>query len=182
MPHVSGVQKKDLEQIVDRYRCMPDYYYDGINAVSPEELGDDQQIQNKGYEEGKPVAMWEWSAGTGKLSTVAKVNDVEHLPPIDYRWGFDVEILSHQMNLLYVLLMYGCEVLFVSPNCTPWGSNSRQWTYEKRTNARRSESLALQFLTMVCFLQVLLGRTWVIEKPIASEILVYGRIQYCQDS
>ena len=149
---------------------MPDYYYDGINVVSPDRLGDDKEMMNKGYTKGKPVAIWEWFAGTGsKLSTAARINDVEHLPPIDYRWGFDVNTLPHQMNLVYVFLMYGCEVLFASPNCTPWGSNSKQWTYEKRTSTRRSESLTLQFLTMVCFLQVLMGRTWMIEKPIANE-------------
>ena len=127
-------------------------------------------MTDNGYTKGKPGAIWEWFAGTGNLSTVARVNNVEHLPPIDYRWGFYVNTLLHQVDL-YVFLLYGCEVLFVSPNCTPWGSNSKQWTYEKRTSIRRSESLMLQFVTMICFLQFLMGRTWMIEKPIASEIL-----------
>ena len=65
LSHISEVQKKELEQMVDRYRCMPDCYYDGINAVSPKELGDDQAMQEKGYIKGKPAAMSEWFAGTG---------------------------------------------------------------------------------------------------------------------
>ena len=64
---------------------MRDYYYYGIKVVSPDKLGDDQEMMNKGYTKGKPVAIWGWFAGTGKLSTVARVDDVEHLPPIDYR-------------------------------------------------------------------------------------------------
>ena len=80
--------------------------------------------------------------------------------------------------MLYALLVYGCEVLFASPTCTPWGNNSRGWPKAKLRQERAAEGLTLQFLTVLCFLQVLLGRTYTIENPKGSDIDKESMVQH----
>ena len=77
-------------------------------------------------------------AGSGRLSATARKDNVTHLPPVDYRWGFNVGHWWHQLTILWALLVYPVDVLFASPNCTPWASNSRQWA-EKERQAQRSQ-------------------------------------------
>ena len=107
--------------------------------------------------------MWEVCAGSGKLSAWSRQEEVTHLPPVDFRWGFDMRTLKRQIPILYAFLVYGCNVLFASPNCTPWGANARQWPAAQRREKRVAESKTLQFLAVLCFLQVLLCRCYVVE-------------------
>ena len=149
---------------------MPDCYYDGDPCGGPDTLTNTAAMTALGHVKGRPSVLWECCAGSGKLSAWCKKEAVTHLPPIDFRWGFDMRILRHQIPILYAFLVYGCEMFFVSPNCTPWGNNARQWTPEKRKQRRVAEGKTLQFVAVLCFLQVLLGRCYVVEKPQGSEI------------
>ena len=151
LSHVRGLSKKEKEKWVDKYKCMPDYYMDGKDGVCPEDLVDNDKMSTYGYTRGQPVGLWEFFAGSGKLSALGRAREVPHLPPVDYRWGYDVRTLKHQLYILYAYLVYGCWVLFASPNCTPWGNNARQWSADSRRERRRAEGLSLQFMTMLCF-------------------------------
>ena len=149
---------------------MPDYYYDGAPSTGPEALVHSTAMEALGHSAGKPCMIWELFAGSGKLSAMARRDGVSHLPPVDFRWGYDARRLQHQTKILFAFLVYGCEVLFASPNCTPWGANARQWSPAKRKEKRHAEGLTLRFLTMLCFLQVLMGISYMMEKPRGSEI------------
>ena len=72
---------------------------------------------------------------------------------------------------MYALLMYGTAFLFAAPNCTPWGNNAKQWPEPQRRERRAAESKWLQFLCVLCFLQVLMGRSYGIERPSSSDVM-----------
>ncbi len=168
------------EKMVTKYQCMPDIYYGDGPFIGPQELGKDDVMNNLGLTEGSPVQLWEFMAGSGKLSATAREKDISHLPPVDHRWGYHVGRFSDQMQLLYALLVFGCEVLFASPNCTPWGNNSRGWEKKKLRRERASQGLSLQFLTVLCLLQVIMGRSYIVEGPKGSDMYTESPISLLQ--
>ena len=174
------IDKEKREKMVKKYQCMPDLYYDGESFVGPEELGEDTIMDNLGLVKGAPVQLWEFMAGSGKLSATARAQNVSHLPPVDHRWGYHLGRFADQVKLLYVFLVYGCEVLFASPTCTPWGNNSRGWDKQKLRRDRAWEGLSLQFLTMLCLLQVVMGRSYIIENPKDSDMYTESPISLLQ--
>ena len=107
---------------------------------------------------------------SGKLSATAREEKISHLPPVDRRWGYHVGCFADQMHMMYALLIYGCKVFFASPTCTPWGNNSRGWDKQKLRRERASEGLSLQFPTVLCLLQVIVGRSHIIEGPKGSDM------------
>ena len=84
--------------------------------------------------------------------------------------------------MLFVLLAYGCETLFASPTCTPWGNNSRGWDKQKLHKERRRERGPLQFLAMLCFLQVLIGAGYLLENPKGSDIFKDSTLQLLRNN
>ena len=164
------VDQDKRERLIKKYLCMPDHYYDGDAGTGPQELGDEAVMKELGFEKGCRTQLWELMAGSAKLSATARKEEVSHLPPVDHRWGFHVGRFADQLRLLYVFLVYGCEVLFASPTCTPWGSNSRSWDKGKLRRERAAEGLTLQFLTLLCFLQVVMRRSYLIENSKGSDM------------
>ena len=73
--------------------------------------------------------------------------------------------------------MYGVDVIFASPTCTPWGAHSRSWPADKRRVQRAAQGLSLQFLVLLCFLQSLMGKLYIIEQPQGSEIFRHSCMQ-----
>ena len=68
LSYVTDVDKDEFGKWVDRYRCMPDYYYDGAACNGPTALKDHKAMQSLGLSKGQPSAIWELCAGAGKLS------------------------------------------------------------------------------------------------------------------
>ena len=151
---------------------MYDEYYnwDDENFTNIEALSSIHEMTCRGLQLGVSSTLWEWMAGSGRLSATARTNEVTHLPPLDYRWGINLGHWYHQLIVLWYLLLFPVDVLFASPTCTPWGSNARQWTTEERTRQRTQESLTLQFLAVVFLVQMLLGRAWMLEQPAGSDM------------
>ena len=75
-----------------------------------------------------------------------------------------------QEALLFIQLVFGVEVLFAAPTCTPWGGHSRSWSPADRRSQRQHQKGALKFLAMACFLQTILGRSYMVEHPHNSDI------------
>ena len=158
----SPASMKSLKQ---KYRCMNNEYGD---SLSPEEA----LKQILGRAEGTPEvrSMWETCAGSGKLSARARSRDVSHLPPVDYRWGWDLGRARDQLISLWLLLCCGCRTLFCSPTCTPWSANSKAWEADTREHQRGLENMSVQFVTVMCLLQAILGRWYMVENPTPSDI------------
>ena len=166
--------------MVDKYTVMPDFYYAARAVIGPQQLGDEQVLKELGLLFGYPVQLWELMAGSAKLSSFARERQISHLPPIDYRWGVHMGRSSDQLLLLYILLAYGCQTLFASPTCTPWGNNARGWDEAKLKRERDGEGLALQFLAVLCFLQIVMGRSYMIENPKGSDIYEKSALRHLQ--
>jgi len=127
------------------------------------------------------VKLWEWYSGSSSLSSYAKNSEVPHHPPIDYRYGWNLPKSEHQLKLLQGLLTQGTDCLFASPNCAPWGNDSRAVTEEKRQERRSVETPTLEFLAVACIIQILLGRKYIIENSAYSDIFAKSPLQVLRE-
>ena len=144
---------------------MSDYYYQDGPPVRPPDLVGDRYMAELGYQKWNPVCLWECFSGSAALSTAAKEQGTTHLPPVDHRYGFHMGRFPDQLAMLYTQIVYGTQTLQGSPNCWPWGNNSRGWPREQKARARRGEALTLRFWVIMCFLQVVMGRPYLNEQP-----------------
>ena len=176
---------KGIHKMITKYKCIPDQYHD-----KPEDIitptGFDSLVANRlevddggsGCDMTCPFdvdstplyGLWEWCAGSAALSATARVAGVQHLPPVDYRFGWSLRRFGDQIRLLFGLLFLGTQMLFIAPNCSPWGNNSRALAPSARTAARQDELTMLTFVALCCFLQELLGRRYLLENPAGSDI------------
>ena len=177
LSHLNGeVEHDDLKKYKAKYRCLPEVYYgDEEQYVKPKDFQNWMKESTKENFDAKDKPMfslWEWYAGSGTLSKVAADGGVSHMPPIDYRYGWSISNLGNQLIMLYALLILGVESLFAAPNCFPWGRDSKASQEDVRVKKRSAEKNNLRFLTLCCFLQILLGRGYYVENPKGSDIFV----------
>ena len=113
--------KKEWRKLLRRYGGLPDEYH-GTNPLRDRKLLlDTGAMKSLGHEPLSPATLWELMAGTGGLSRHARETGTRHLPPIDYRWGWDLGRKPCQLAAMYGLIVYGCSLLVAAPNCHPWG-------------------------------------------------------------
>ena len=183
------LEDEKVSRLLRGYRQMPDEYSKS-DMVPPSvaDFGRPAYLQHLGLSPGVPAALWEWCAGSGRLSSTARsffagspagalpstmrprTPGGQVLHPLDHRWGHDLNNPTSQVNLLWSLIYYGTSCLFVSPTCTPWSANSRSWPERQRRRRRAEESLLLGFVALACLVQALLGRGFVVENPEQSDI------------
>ena len=114
--------------------------------------------------------FWEWCSGSSTLSARARTREISHLPPIDYRYGWNMSRPEQQKTLMSGLIAARVTTLFVAPNCAPWGSQTRSMPAETLAAKRDEETIFLTFLCAACFVQVLLGCNYIIENSGYSDI------------
>ena len=171
-------QPLETEKLINKYDVMPDLYYADTDPVRAEGFGNRQMMERIGHSPGDVCTMWEWTAGSAHLSATARDQGVSHLPPIDHRWGFHLGRTCDQERLLYSCLVHGTDCLFAAPTCTPWGGHARSWDRAKRHHERLHQSCTLQLLGMSCVIQMVLGRTFVIENPHRSDLWSDSALQH----
>ena len=137
----------NLKNKLEKYRCMEDEYYQWNEKeyMTIDNLADLHDMASRVHQPGISSTLWEFRAGSGRLSATARDQKLTHLPPLDYRWGINLGHWWHQLIVLWQLLLFPVDVLWASPTCTPWGSNARQWDAEERNQQRNQESLTLHF-------------------------------------
>ena len=124
LQHLKPVmQRPQFNQVLSKYKNLPDVYYGGDTAavVGPDKL-DRHFAERSGPEAVSPVKLWEWYSGSSSVSKNAKDSEIPHLPPIDYRHGWNSSKSEHQLTLLKSLVMQGTDCLFAPPSCAPWGT------------------------------------------------------------
>ena len=104
------------------------------------------------------------------MSQHLKEKSEPHYPPIGYRYGWNLFRREHQLLLLDHLLTQGVDCLFASPNCAPWGNNSRASSQEYRDLKRGEETASLTLLAVACIFQFLPDRQYLIENSAYSDI------------
>ena len=95
---------------------------------------------------------------------------MSHLPPIDLRYGWYIGRRPDQILLLYGILCIGVTCLFAAPNCALWGNMTRNLPRDALLTLREQEHPTLTFIAMLCFLQHLMGRMFMVETSGASVI------------
>ena len=173
LKHLSAdMSKAQLNHTCSKYKQLPDAYYggDAEHFVTPDRL--EKHLDEASDKDDRPltVKLWEWYSGSSSLTKKAKTDGISHHPPIDYRYGWNLSKVAHQLQLLYTLIKFGTDCLFASPNCAPWGNDSRAVSEVLRVERRASETSTLQFLTVACIFQFLLGRKYIIENSAYSDI------------
>ena len=166
------------QKLIKKYDQMPDKFYEGINEIGPVCFGSRQMMDKHGYTPSVPTDLWEWMAGSATLSATARTRKMTVLPPIDHRWGFHMGTKPTQEKLLYTLLVYGTDLLFGSPTCTPWGGHARSWDEENRAEQRQAQGRSLDFLGAACVIQLCLGRHFVLENPHGSDIWTESALRH----
>ena len=113
--------KPKFSNVCSKYKNLPDVYYGGDEDkfVTPEKF--EQQV----LDTSKSKSFWEWYSGSSSLSHFGKGKGKSHHSPIDYRYGWNLSVRAHQLSLLFRLLVQPVDLLFASPNCAPWGQDSR---------------------------------------------------------
>ena len=176
-----NLTRDQVEHAVNKYKCMEDAYYtDTDDYLKPEDVLKTERLKKYDLSIGRPVRLWEWYAGSGSLTSTAKMAGVSHLPPIDRRWGWDLSYGRHQVRALVGLIAIGAMVLHASPTCTCWSGHSRGWTPAKRQAARDDQHSTLQFLSAASTIQYCLGRDFLIENPAHSQIWQDSPLRYLE--
>ena len=117
LEHLQDKSWERITKLAGKYKSMPNVY--------GESLDPDAALQHVLGHPEKEYMIWEIFAGSGTLSARSREQMVEHLPPVDYRWGWDVGRFKDQVIMLLILILGGCKLLVSTPSCTPWSSNSR---------------------------------------------------------
>lgn len=165
------VVEDKAQRLLKKYAAIPDHFgTDGQQPRSAADFGNIHALTRYKEELGKPADLWEFYAGSGRLSAMARSRGLRVKQPLDHRWGHNLDIMPHQTAIMWNLVLVGTRFLFASPTCTPWSANSRTWTSKLRTQRRAAETLTLQFLVLVVFIQCLLGRSFAVENPLGSDI------------
>ena len=167
-----------IKRLVRAYRNMPDEYGTSVGS-HPEEFGTLSYLERLGTSFRRPALLWEWCAGSGRLSATAAKDAssraasnggvVHH--PVDHRWGHDLGHVTPQVSLLWTLVFGGTSCLVVAPTCTPWSVNSRSWPTPERIHRRAQEWIVLRFVALACLVQCLLCRGFLVENP---TVLAWG--------
>ena len=185
---LSDMQKPQFNNVCSKYRNLPDAYYGGDTAqfVSPDKLEDHLSLLSGNADvvtnDVVPnVKIWEWYSGSSSLSKNSKQSEIPHHPPVDYRYGWNLSKSEHQLKLLSCLLTRGTDCLFASPNCAPWGNDSRAAPAQRREERRELETNTLTFLAVACIFQILLDRKYIVENSAYSDIFAKSPLQVLRE-
>ena len=166
------ISKEDLARIRSKYRSLPDLYWQDKQEafITPERFDElDQQVVQQ-PSKSRLAKVWELCSGSSALSARARATRVSHLPPVDLRYGWYTQRRTDQTLILYGILVVGVFCVFAAPNCALWGNMTANMAQELLKARRDKEGPGLQFLALVCFVQFLMGRHFILENSGASKI------------
>ena len=175
--------KEDQRKIKKKYRSLPDLYYqDNVGAmITPERFDGLNKEVIQQPSKSQCAKLWEICSGSSSLSARARQKRVPHLPPIDLRYGWYTHRRLDQTLMLYGVLVVGVHCVHAAPNCALWGTAASNLSAELLLLRRDKEKPGLQFLALICFLQVLLDRHFLIESCGASKIVKESPLQVLVD-
>ena len=90
-----------------RYGGMPGAYRGANPHRGAEVLTDPAAMGKMGHLPLAPATLWELMAGAGGLIKQARVAKTRHLPPVDYRWGWNLGRLPDHFAAMYGLIVHG---------------------------------------------------------------------------
>ena len=120
--------KNDLAKVRSKYRRLPDLYWkDEVEAIITPERFDklDREVAQQSSRSQRPK-LWELCSGSSALSARAKKTGVPHLPPVDYRYGWNTQRRRDQTLILYGILIIGVSCVHAAPKLRFVGEHDSQ--------------------------------------------------------
>ena len=166
-------ENMDHNKMVKRYRAIPEEFYSksGFRPITPSNFPKwFQRARNKGLK----WHFWEICSGSGRLSLTLLLAGLVIVPPIDARYGWDLNDLGHQRYLNMARDEFAPGVIHCSPDCAPWSVSSNLKDPELRHLERLRDQPGLAWIQETCEHQDAHDRGYVIEQPLGSAMMKDG--------
>ena len=124
------------------------------------------------HRRGAPIQwdLWELYSGSGRTSAVAQSQGLSVGPPIDYRYGWDMDNPAHRRLLDRLHQTFRPKVILAAPDCKAWSRSSNTADKAERAKARAAQLDGLDWLQRLCMKQFTSGRGFIVENPFGSDI------------
>ena len=159
-----GVDEKKLKK---RYQAIPEEYYSksGLRPITPSNF---HRWFSCARKRGLKWHFWEVFSGSGRLSLTLLLAGLSVGFPVDMRYGWNVNDMSHQAMLTMARDEFCPGVMFMAPDCAPWSLSSSAKDPEIRHCERLRDKPALQWVQRSCEEQARHGRGYTVEQPLGS--------------
>ena len=116
----TDARKKSSEKY---YKHLKEEFYSGsgLPIITPTNAMDFIDRLSKASPELKPHFQ-EVMSGTSRLTSVGYREGLRVMPPLDYRYGWDLACLQHQRLASKLRKTLGVPVTYYCPTCRPWSS------------------------------------------------------------
>ena len=116
--------------------------------------------------------FWELWSGSGRTSWEALQQGVLTGPPIDYRYGWDINDAKHRALIEDMEKEFQPKVVFAAPDCRCWSafSNCSPQLQPQFHQERHRQRTMLQWLVSFTRAISIAGRAFIIENPMTSQI------------
>ena len=116
--------------------------------------------------------VWEWWSGTGKFTRSCKKRGLLVGPPISHETGWDLLLPEHRARLRELFLLHRPKFLMGAPLCSPWSISNTTMCLMTKELIRKQQLQAFEFFTELCEVQHREGRSFGIEQPQGSTLLI----------
>eukprot|EP00435_Cladocopium_sp_Y103_P008328 s555_g2.t1 len=177
MPEYLGDQfpfsePQKLKELSHEYRAMPEEFYTktGRRPVTPENF-ERWFAEIKASHANPTWHFLELFSGSGRLSLSMATAGLSVGPPIDLRYGWNINDVNHQKKLWRMIDHFKPGVVFASPRCKFYSTASNTMDPEKKLQGRKEDEPSMIFLHKVFQHQSLQGRGFGLEQPWGSTML-----------
>ena len=163
----------DHAKLTKRYKAIKEEFYTrtGQKPVTPYNF---KKWMNKMKGRGVKWHFWEWFSGSGRLSLTMLLAGLSVGFPVDLRYGWNINDLSHQAMLREAQAEFQPGVLTCAPDCAPWSVASNSKDPQARQAERLRDRPGLNFTQNSCEKQAKHGRGFVVEQPYGSAMWTDG--------
>ena len=157
----------DEQKLKKRYQAIPEEYYSksGLRPITPSNF---HRWFSCARKRGLKWHFWEVFSGSGRLSLTLLLAGLSVGFPVDMRYGWNVNDMSHQAMLTMARDEFCPGVMFMAPDCAPWSLSSSAKDPEIRHCERLRDKPALQWVQRSCEEQARHGRGYTVEQPLGS--------------
>jgi len=174
MPNYAGdvfpfQDPQKLKELHHEYKAMPEEFYvkTGRRVVTPENV--DRWLDEVQKAHSHPACHFlELYSGSGRLSLTMATAGLTVGPPIDLRYGWNINCSQHQKKLWRVIEVLKPEVIFASPRCKFYSTTANTMSEEKKLHGRLEDEPGLNFTKKVFQHQAYSGRSFAAEQPWGS--------------
>ena len=162
-------EPQKLKELARDYRAMPEEFYSktGKRPVTPENF-ERWFAEVKASQSNPTWHFLELFSGSGRLSLTMATAGLSVGPPIDLRYGWNINDAGHQEKLWRAIEYFQPGVIFASPRCKFYSTASNTMDPEKKLQGRKEDEPSMVFLRKVFQHQSLQGRGFGLEQPWGS--------------